>query len=168
MSLLDALPIPPSLALGFSFEETMSGSYHLLSSQLDERAISFTLGARVAGIRKFAKDRLARVEGEVYVEKFAEHRPFEGTLALRLLDERRLTYDFTFRGNDGHEYRFHGQKDVTLLSLLETMTTLPASIYDGSGAEIARAVLRFDTRGTLGSFLRSWRLRMGMGTGTGS
>jgi hypothetical protein len=166
MSLLDALPIPPSLALGFSFEETMSGSYHLLASQLDERAISFSLAARVAGIRQFLKDKLARIEGEVNIEGFADARPLSGTLALALPGERRLTYDFTFRGNDGHEYRFHGQKDVTLLSLLETMTTLPASIYDPSGAEIARAVLRFDTRGTLGSFLRSWRLRMGMGTGS--
>src|SRR5580700_11159702 len=161
MSLLDALPVPARLALGFSFEETMSGSYHLLSSQLEERAISFTIGVRVAGIRQFLKDKLARIEGEVYVEGFAEHRPLEGTLALKLLDERRLTYDFTFRGNDGNPYRFHGQKDVTLNAIHDTMTTLPASIYDASGRELARAVLRFDVRGTMAEFLRSWRLRLG-------
>ncbi len=161
MSLLDALPVPASLALGFSFEETMSGSYHLLASPLEERAISFSLGARVAGMRRFLRDRLARVEGEVNVEGFADRRPFSGTLALKLFDERRLTYDFAFASNEGASCRFHGQKDVTLLAPLDTMTTLPASIYDAGGREIARAVLRFDTRGTLGTFLRSWRPRVG-------
>jgi hypothetical protein len=161
VSLLDAVPVPERLALGFSFAETMQGSYHLLSSQTDERAISFTIGARVAGLRQFLKDKLARIEGEVNVEGFAEHRPLTGTLALKLLDERRLTYDFSFRGDDGKEYRFHGQKDVTMIALHDTMTTLPASIYDASGREIARAVLRFDVRGDISTFLRSWRLRLG-------
>ena len=161
MSLLDVLPVPASLALGFSFEETMSGNYHLLSSQLDERAISFTLAARVAGIRQFLKDQLARIEGEVNLEGFAEHRPLTGTLALKLPRERRLTYDFSFSANDGGIYRFHGQKDVTLIAPVDTMTTLPASLYDVDGKEIARAVLRFDTRGTLVTFLRSWRMRLG-------
>jgi hypothetical protein len=161
MSLLEALAVPARLALGFSFEETMSGSYHLLSSQLDERAISFTIRARVAGIRQFLKDRLARVEGEVHLEGFADHRPLEGTLALKLPGERRLTYDFNFRANDGESCRFHGQKDVTMIGLHDTLTTLPASIYDQAGREIARAVLRFDLRQSLATFLRSWRLRMG-------
>jgi hypothetical protein len=161
MSLLDVVPVPRSLALGFSFEETMSGSYHLLSSQLDERAISFSLFARVAGIRQFLKDKLARVQGEVNVEAFADHRPLEGTLALKLFDEQRLTYDFTFDANDGRRYRFHGQKDVTMIDLFDTMTTLPASIYDAAGSEIARAVLRFDARANLATFLRSWRARLG-------
>jgi hypothetical protein len=165
MSLLDALPIPASLALGFSFEETMSGSYHLLSSQLEERAIGFTLFARVAGLRQFLKDKLARVEGEVDVEGFADRRPLQGTVALKLFDEQRLTYDFTFDANDGRKCRFHGQKDVSMIDLFDTMTTLPSSIYDATGdaagKEIARAVLRFDTRANLATFLRSWRLRLG-------
>jgi hypothetical protein len=161
MTILDAVPVPASLALGFSFDETMSGSYHLLASQLDERAIGFVLHARVAGIRQFLKDRLARVEGEVTVEQFATKSALTGTLALRLFDEQRLTYDFGFRGDDGKNYRFHGQKDVTMIALADTMTTLPASIYDVAGAEIARAVLRFDLRGSLRSFLGSWQIRIG-------
>jgi hypothetical protein len=161
MSFLDALPVPARLALGFTFEETMSGSYHLLSSQIDERAIEFTVRARVAGLRQFLKDKLAHLEGEVHLEGFADHRPLEGTLALKLPGERRLTYDFTFRANDGESCRFHGQKDVTMIALFETMTTLPASVYDQAGREIARAVLRFDVRESFPTFLRSWRLRMG-------
>jgi hypothetical protein len=161
MSLLDALPVPASLALGFSFQETMQGGYHLLSSQLEERAISFSIRARVAGMRQFVKDRLAHIEGEIDAEGFATRRPLSGTLALRLFDERRLTYDFSFHADDGKGYRFHGQKDVTMIALHDTMTTLPSSIYDSEGREIARAVLRFDVRGDISTFLRSWRLRLG-------
>ena len=80
---------------------------------------------------------------------------------MKLLDERRLTYDFNFRGNDGGTCRFHGQKDVTMIGLHDTMTMLPASIYDPAGREIARAVLRFDLRESFPTFVRSWRLRMG-------
>jgi hypothetical protein len=161
MSVLDALPVPASLALGFSFAETMQGSYHLLSAQTEERAIAFSIGARVAGIRQFMKDSLARIEGEIRAEGLAERRPLEGTLALKLPHERRLTYDFRFRGDDGKDYRFHGQKDVTLIALHDTMTTLPSSIYDAAGREIARAVLRFDVRADMATFLRSWRPRLG-------
>ena len=148
------------MGLGFSFEETMSGSYYLLDEPLVERAISFSIGARVDGMRQFLKDRTARIEGEVYVEGLADHRPLQGTLGLKLLDERRLPYSFTFRANDGREYRLQGQKDVTMIALADTMTTLPASLYDDTGREIGRCVLRFDVRQDLTSFLRSWRPRI--------
>ena len=88
-----------------------------------------------------------------------------GTLGLKLLDERRLPYDFSFTANDGRDYRFHGQKDVTVIALHDTMTTLPASLYDASGAEIGRAVLRFDVRSDLRSFLKSWKLQVPAWTG---
>lgn len=152
------------MGVGFSFEETMSGSYHLLSAPLDERAISFSIGARVSRIRQFLKDKTARIQGEVEVEGFADRGPLEGTLGLKLFDERRLAYSFVFRANDGNDYRLHGQKDVTLIALVDTMTTLPASIYDAAGKEIGRAVLRFDVRGDLMTFLRSWRPRVSLWT----
>jgi hypothetical protein len=161
MGALDAIISPTKMNLGFSFEETMSGTYHLLASPLVERTIAFSIGARVKGIRQFLKDKNARIEGDVDIEGFADKRPLTGTLGLKLLDERRLVYDFMFRANDGHDYRFHGQKDVTVVGLHDTMTTLPASLYDTTGREIGRAVLRFDMQRHLRSFLRSWRLRYG-------
>jgi hypothetical protein len=164
MAVLDALPFRSSmngLHLGFTFEETMSGTYHLLTDPLVERSIAFSVGARVAGMRQFLKDKMATIDGEVDIEGFADKKPLSGTLCLKLLEERRLTYDFTFRANDGAGYRFHGQKDVTMVGLAQTMTTLPASLYDATGKEIARAVLRFDLHESLRPFLRSWRPRYG-------
>jgi hypothetical protein len=164
MGALEALTSPLKMNLGFSFEETMSGTYHLLDSPLVERAISFSIGARVKGIRQFLRDKNARIQGVVDIEGFADKRPLEGTLGLKLLDERRLVYDFTFRANDGQSYRFHGQKDVTAVGLYDTMTTLPASLYDLDGRELARATLRFDVQQNLRPFLKSWRLRYGTWT----
>ena len=146
--------------LGFTFRETMRGTYHLLESPLVERGIEFTVRAKVDGMRRFLRDRTARIEGVVDVEGFATKRPLRGSLGLMLLDQRRLPYDFMFRGDDDREYRFHGQKDVTLIALADTMSTLPASRYDAAGNEIGRAVLRFDIRGDLGAFLKSWRMQV--------
>lgn len=147
------------MALGFQFKETMTGTYHLLATPLDERAITFTIGAKVDGLRRFLKDKTASIAGEVDVEGFADKVPLEGTLGLKLLDERRLPYEFTFRGNDDREYRFRGQKDFTLIAVTDSMTVLPASLYDGEGNEIGRAILRFDMSHDLRSFLKSWKLR---------
>jgi hypothetical protein len=147
------------MTVGFQFRETMTGTYHMLATPLDERAISFTIGAKVDGLRQFLKDKLAAIEGEVDAEGLADKRPLHGTLGLKLLDERRLPYEFTFKGNDDQDYRFRGQKDVSMIALTDSMTVLPASLYDAHGNEIGRATLRFDVQHDLRSFLRSWKLR---------
>src|SRR5437899_2408599 len=117
------------MTVGFQFRETMTGTYHMLATPLDERAISFTIGAKVDGLRQFLKDKLASIEGEVDAEGLADKRPLHGTLGLKLLDERRLPYEFTFKGNDDQDYRFRGQKDVSVIALTDSMTVLPASLY---------------------------------------
>ena len=147
------------MTIGFQFRETMTGTYHLIAEPLDERAITFTIGAKVDGIRQFLKDKLAAIEGEVDAEKLAAKRALQGTMGLKLLDERRLTYEFTFTGDDDLPYRFRGQKDVSVIALADSMTILPASLYDLAGKEIGRATLRFDMRSDLRSFLSSWKLR---------
>jgi hypothetical protein len=143
---------------GFLFRETMSGSYHLLDSPTEERAIEFTIAVRARDLRKFAKDKEWRIEGDIEVEGLARKRPLEGTLGFKLFDERRLPYRFTFTADDGKTYELRGQKDWSPLSPLESMTVLPASLYDAAGQEIARARLRFDVRNDLRPWLRSFRL----------
>jgi len=145
--------------LGFVFRETMTGTYHLLDAPLDERAITFTIDAKVDGLRRFLKDKTATVAGEVEIEGLADRQKAEGTLGLKLLDERRLPYELHFTGNDGRQYRLRGQKDFTLIAVTDSMTVLPASLYDDAGNEIGRATLRFDLQHDLRPFLRSWKLR---------
>jgi hypothetical protein len=145
---------------GFLFRETMRGSYHRLDEPARDRAIEFTILSQAKDMKRFAKDKLCEIEGEIVAENLAGKRPLVGTLGLKLLDERRLPYRFSFEGDDGKRYELRGQKDFTPIAPLESMTVLPASIYDESGEEIARCTLRFDLRHDLVKFLRSWKLRL--------
>ena len=145
-------------AMGFSFRETMSGSYRLDAAPDRERAISFTIGARVHSIARFLRDHLADIQGEVDLEGFADHRAMRGTLEIDPLFGKKLRYVFSFESNDGEPCTFVGQKDVELQHLLATMTTLPAELFDGRGKRLGSARLRFDARSDLGKWLRSIRL----------
>ncbi|HEY1692457.1 MAG TPA: hypothetical protein VGG39_09860 [Polyangiaceae bacterium] len=145
---------------GFSFKETMSGTYWRLDAPTDERALSFTIVARAANIRRFAKDRTWSIHGTVDAEGLATRRELDGTLGFRLLDQRRLPYRFTFTGDDGKSYELSGQKEWSGLAPVESMTLLPASLYDDGGEEIARATLRFDVRSDLGRWMKSFRLHL--------
>jgi hypothetical protein len=145
---------------GFSFRETMSGSYWRLETPTEERAIAFTIDARARDLRRFARDKTWSITGTVDAEGLASKRPLEGTLAFRLLDERRLPYRFKFTGDDGRDYELSGQKEWSGLSPVESMTLLPASLYDADGAELARATLRFDLRSDLTSWMKSFRIHL--------
>lgn len=145
---------------GFLFRETMSGSYHLLDSPTEERAIEFTIAVKARDLRRFARDKVWQIDGEVDLEGFAARRKLEGTLGFKLLDERRLPYRFTFTGDDGKRYEFRGQKDWSPIAPVDSMTVLPASIYDDGGKEVGRATLRFDLRNDFVSWLRSFRLKL--------
>jgi len=144
--------------LGLCFEETMKGQWHRVDSPGVERAIEFHARGEVSRLRELLGDTVAKLSGRVVVDGLTRGTDFEGTLGLgALLREKRLPYAFAFRADDGRRYRFDGAKEVSVRELARTMTTLPAYIYDDSGSEIGRAVLHFDLRGDLVTFLRSWK-----------
>jgi hypothetical protein len=144
---------------GFRFRETMRGTYHFLDKPLIERAIEFTIGVESRGLRDFARTRTAKITGEVELEGFASKTELVGTLAFKL-DERRLPYEFTFAADDGKKYRFRGQKDFSVFSVADSLSTLPASLYDDEGRERGRAVVRFDLRADTGKLLKSFRMQL--------
>lgn len=139
------------------FWETMTGAYRLAEDDR-ERPMSFTIGVRSLPLLRFLRRPLTDIRGEVDAVGFADHRPLEGTLLLDGLVGRELVYDFTFPANDGRRCRFLGRKDLSRGTLAEAMTTLPGQLLDESGAELGRALLRFDLRTDLLSFLASFRL----------
>lgn len=145
---------------GFSFRETMSGSYWRLDAPAAERAIAFTVHARAHDIGEFARHKTWTLRGTIDAEGLASGRPVEGTLAFRLLDERRMPYRLAFAGDDGRRYELSGQKEWSGLAPIESMTLLPASLYDESGKEFARATLRFDLRSDWGRWMKSFRLTL--------
>jgi hypothetical protein len=148
------------MSAGFRFAETMRGGYHMLAHPERELPMEFSIEARVDGLRRFARDRTARITGVCSFDGLCRHAQLDGTLGMKLLDDGRLPYDFTFRADDGKRYRFRGEKQISLANLRETMTVLPASLYDDGGEEIGRAIVRFDVRHDLRDFLLSFRPRL--------
>ncbi|WP_394838253.1 hypothetical protein LVJ94_15215 [Pendulispora rubella] len=147
--------------LGFRFRETMRGTYHLLDTPLDERAMEFTLVARTKGFRRFLREQVAEIEGEVTLEGLATNQPLSGTLSFKL-QEKRLPYGFSFKDDKGKVRRVRGQKDFSLIYLADSISTLPLSIYDEADREVGRGLVRFDLRGDTGKLLRSFRLRLAL------
>jgi hypothetical protein len=143
---------------GFEFRETMAGSFHLLSAPDDERPMSFTIRARARSMLSFLRRPEVEIEGEVDAEGFADHRRLSGTLGLDVIRTGTLPYAFRFTTNDGKPCVFSGKKTVSVRELSHSMTVLPGSLLDESGAEIGRALLRFDMRSDLLKFITSFRL----------
>jgi hypothetical protein len=142
----------------FEFWETMAGAYHFVDKPYDERPMSFTIRAKSPPLWRFLRRPEVDIEGEVFAPGLANHRLVRGTLGMDLLRTGTLPYHFRFVGDDEKSYVFQGQKNVSPRALLETMTSLPGSIRDEHGVEVAVALLRFDARSDLLTFLRSFRL----------
>lgn len=145
--------------IGFEFTETLAGSLRRPGEVGSDQAIACTFRGAADDSHAFARSGLLCLDGEVNAEGLADGQPLNGTLDMSALLRRRLPYKFTFRGNDGREYRFAGSKRVTFRRLLRSMTTLPAAIYDEAGEKVAQCELRFDYRSDVWGFLRSFRLR---------
>jgi hypothetical protein len=139
---------------GFHFSETMSGTYRRDGV---ERAMQFKVTARAGSMLDYLRDRKARLEGEVTMESFASARPLDGEITIDPLIGKVIRYEFAFEADDGHRYRFVGQKDVTLKDPVGSMTTLPGQILALDGKQVATAALKFAKK-DLPSFLSTWRL----------
>jgi hypothetical protein len=152
------------MGLGFELQESFSGSYYRLDQPLLDHAIRMSLRLGVDGMRRFLRERKVVAEGTVFAECLAEREPdgvpLKGTLTMKLFDEKRIPYDLTFEGDDGHTYRLRGQRDFFVHDAIDSLTILPASLYDESGTELGRAMLRFDPKTELPALVRSFRPRV--------
>lgn len=153
------------MAFGFELSESLSGSWYRLDDPTTDRAIRYTLKLGVAGLRRFMKERKLEAKGTIFIEGLAEGetdegRPLFGTIVWRLIDEKRVPYDLELQGDDGKHYRLRGQRDFFIHDAVDSLTILPASIYDEHGEEIGRATLRFDPRTELPATLKSIRPRL--------
>ena len=148
--------------IGLSFRETMSGGYHLSSpdggAASADRPMFFTVKVHLASLGSLLRTPLFEIEGAVFAEGLADHRPLRGTLNIDPVRAKVLVYMFRFEGNDGAQYEFQGRKTLGSGDLLHAMTVLPGTIHDASGKEVARALLRFDVRSDILKFLQSFRL----------
>lgn len=158
------LPPPIPADAQVEFTETMRGRCELLASG---RAVdaSFTVraGARDArAIRQtlFEEGAVLALEGTVTITGLCERAPCRGSLTMRPMKRAgTLVYDLRFADAQGDEYDLHGEKSVSLASVLSGMTTLATEVTRAAdGVPVARGVLRFELR-ELVPWLTTWRLR---------
>lgn len=148
------------MGLGFEYRERFEGSFYWLDDPLHDHPMSLEVRAQVDGLRRFGKTRVARVDGRIEAATIATENggaEVRGEVALKLLDEKRVPYDLWFEGDDRATYRLRGQRDFYPYDALDSLTMLPASLYDARGKEVGRALLRFDPRSQLARTLKSIR-----------
>jgi len=151
--------------LGFELAERITGTYYRLDDPLVERTLSITLRLQVIGVTRFLRERRIEGEGMIFADDLASSRgggsSIAGTLEWKLLDQKRVTYDLAFEGDDGKRYRLRGQRDFFLHDLVGSLGVLPATLYHspvgGEDVELARATLRFEPRLELPALLKSFR-----------
>lgn len=141
----------------------MSGHYWRLDAPTDERTIAFTIDAYARSLLELARNKTWQVTGTIDAQCLASGRELEGTVSFKLISERRMPYRLSFVGDDGHRYGLSGQREWSGLSPIDSLTVLPASLYDEGGEELGRATLRFDVRADWASWMKSFRLRFGGG-----
>ena len=138
----------------FRFSENMYGTYETQGEPRRSGPFDFSCTAE-ADLREFLRTKTTRITGVVRMEGTVREAKLDGTLFIDPLFSKRLVYDFTFR--DGSDlYRFLGQKNVSFLSPVSTMTTLFGTLEKG-GLPFAKVESHFRLR-ELPSFLLSYRL----------
>jgi hypothetical protein len=144
--------------IGVTWKETLYGSWHRLSAPSEEHRCVVELNIVMPKVTELLTNTTAEIHGRVSLATLATDREFKGTLGLgAIVRERRVPYAFTLIADDGRPYRFDGAKEVNLLKLPNSMTTLGAYIFDEQGEEVGRVVLRGDFRDEILEFLRSFR-----------
>jgi hypothetical protein len=152
------------MGLGFELAEAMTGSFHRFDDPLKDNVLRLTLRLGVDGLRRFARERRIEADGVILAEGLAENggsgRSVHGTILWKLLDEKRVPYALTFKGDDEKTYHLRGQRDFFAYDVIGSLTTMAASLYDDQDREIGRAVLDFEPRMEIPALLRSFRPRL--------
>jgi hypothetical protein len=154
------------MGLGFELAESMTGSFHRFDEPLKDHVLRLTLRLGVDGLRRFALRRRIDVDGVIIAEGLAENggsgRAVRGSIAWKLIDEKRVPYSLTFEGDDGRTYHLRGQRDFFVYNAIDSLKTMAASLYDDQEREIGRAVLDFEPRWEIPALVRSFRPRLRM------
>lgn len=136
------------------YTETLRGTYFLVDTPDDVRTCEVSVHVnlpRPAGVIEHAE---ARMSGTATFDGLVEQAPIAGTLRVRWIRPRRVSYEFTFTAADGRTLEFRGAKHPSLLRPLYTATTLWGTLHAGEQA-VAMVSLHFDLRRDLVAFLQS-------------
>lgn len=160
-----SVAIPKAASRVATFSETMAGSCELVSGEDAGRKmrLAFQVSAELPltetrGLLKGGAT--SRLTGTLDLDGVATGVPCAGTLQMRPLARLgTLIYDLDFEADDGTALSLHGEKHVSLTSILDGMTTLYTEVRRRQdGARFAHGELRFDLRDGP-EFLGTWTTR---------
>jgi hypothetical protein len=137
--------------MGLSFFETMRGE--LVDREGVAHPTDFAVKAESASLARLFLTGQARLAGVVRARPWAADLPCEGTLLIDPLRGRRMVYDLEFVDPEGHRWRLLGQKDLSLLRPVHSMTRLRTELTC-DGQPVACGMITFDLK-DLPSFVRS-------------
>jgi hypothetical protein len=143
--------------MGFTFAETMAGTFELDAAPGVQHPFKFEVTAHAESTRKHFADGKAQLRGVVYAAPIAAAADAEGVITIRPLGQRIIRYEMSFVGDDGKPYELVGQKDIDWRAPVRTFTELPAEILDEDHRRVATCKTTFDVKNDLWSFLRSFR-----------
>lgn len=152
-----------SQAVGFTFAETMAGTWWTQPGRGGTHPFRFTVTVRSANARQFLRTGALSLEGLVDADGLATRQPCTGSLTIKWGWQPELHYDVHFTGDDGKAYRFVGNKQVSFWRFPSTISYLPGRLDDQSGQAFGRAITYFDLQHDLMPFLGSFSLQAGQG-----
>lgn len=143
--------------MGFEFAETMTGTVEWDDSPGQKHPFKFEITTHAPSTREHLSNGRAQVRGVVHAPPRAESADIEGSMTIRPIGQRIIRYELWFVGDDGKRYELVGQKDISWLRPVKTLTTLPAEIRDEDGKRVGTCLTRFDYKNDFWAFLRSFR-----------
>lgn len=139
----------------YGFTETMRGTWTPHDGS-GRKTMWIRCEADATDTLAYLRAGTLELSGKMHAEGLADEAPASGKLEIQPLS-RRIGYDVAFRAEDGKRYRFVGQKTLSFVKLLKSMTTLPGEVLDEDGKVIGTALLYFDVKNDLVPFLATFR-----------
>ncbi len=144
--------------LGLSFHETLTGTLRPASGG-PERTFEFTVTASGRHLARSFVGAPLDLRGTVTLTGAGpgavRDAPAEGWLTIDPVFGRELVYELRWRDAEERPWRLYAKKDVRLLHLVASMTTLRGTVYrDGEAEGSATVYFRL---GDLPGFLRGMR-----------
>jgi hypothetical protein len=150
------------MILGLEYAERYEGTFYFLNAPETEYPMRAAFRVRARAWRNLVRERSVELSGTLSAGELCEEAPITGTVGFKV-STRRIPYEFWFfatRSGAAEKLRFLGEKDIHMVWPRDSVELLVASIFDESGAEIARARLRYRLKEEIWHTVKSMRLRV--------
>jgi hypothetical protein len=148
--------------IGLEYTERYEGTFYFLNAPEVEYPMHAVFRVRARAWRNLVRQRSVELSGSLSAAEMCDDAQVSGTVGFKV-STRRIPYEFWFfatRPGATEKLRFLGEKDIHMIWPKDSVELLIASIFDESGAEIARARLRYRLKEEIWNTVKSLRVRI--------